>query len=137
MDMALPFNETFPKGEIGVNPACPDLRYRVWKAADIFALGRMTLEMTVMRLPYAGSEGRPALGRSVPILPPDRLAALPVEFAPLALRMVEREAAHHPAHVREVFAARRPYVPAPGSRRPLKPLRPDPTEYYRTHPPTL
>ncbi|MFH8346317.1 serine/threonine protein kinase [Streptomyces sp. NPDC018045] len=107
------------------------------RQADIFALGCMLLEMTVMRLPYAGSEGRPALGCSVPVLPPDRLAALPVEFAPLALRMVEREAAHRPAHVREVFAALRPYMPAPGSRRPLKPLRPDPTEYYRTHPPTL
>ncbi|MEU6060342.1 hypothetical protein [Streptomyces sp. NPDC047097] len=30
--IALPFNGTLPKGEVGINPAFPDLRYRVWKA---------------------------------------------------------------------------------------------------------
>lgn len=47
MDMALPFNGTFPKGEIGVNPACPDLRYRVWKAE----LGDDRLLHTIEELP--------------------------------------------------------------------------------------
>ncbi|MGW2598896.1 hypothetical protein [Streptomyces klenkii] len=32
MDIPLPFNGTIPKGEIGVNPAYPDLQYRVWTA---------------------------------------------------------------------------------------------------------
>ncbi|WP_101258708.1 hypothetical protein [Streptomyces barkulensis] len=32
MDIATPFNGTFPKGEIGINPAYPDLDYRVWRA---------------------------------------------------------------------------------------------------------
>jgi hypothetical protein len=32
MDIAIPFNGTFPKGEVGINPAYPDLRYRVWRA---------------------------------------------------------------------------------------------------------
>ncbi|THA31750.1 hypothetical protein E6R18_15555 [Streptomyces sp. A1277] len=32
MDIALPFNGTMPKGEIGVNPAYSELDYRVWRA---------------------------------------------------------------------------------------------------------
>ncbi|MFC4035865.1 hypothetical protein ACFO3J_31000 [Streptomyces polygonati] len=32
MDIVVPFNGTFPKGEVGINPAYPDLRYRVWRA---------------------------------------------------------------------------------------------------------
>ncbi|BBA99011.1 hypothetical protein RVR_5460 [Actinacidiphila reveromycinica] len=32
MDISLPFNGTMPKGEIGINPAYPDLGYRVWRA---------------------------------------------------------------------------------------------------------
>ncbi|MFF5719871.1 hypothetical protein [Streptomyces buecherae] len=32
MDIALPFNGTVPKGEIGVNPAYSELDYRVWRA---------------------------------------------------------------------------------------------------------
>lgn len=32
MDIIVPFNGTFPKGEIGINPAYPDLNYRVWRA---------------------------------------------------------------------------------------------------------
>ncbi|MDT0379401.1 hypothetical protein RM572_11540 [Streptomyces sp. DSM 42041] len=32
MDIATPFNGTFPKGEIGINPAYPDLDYRIWRA---------------------------------------------------------------------------------------------------------
>ncbi|GGZ14336.1 hypothetical protein GCM10010387_03050 [Streptomyces inusitatus] len=32
MGIALPFNGTIPKGEIGVNPAYSELEYRVWRA---------------------------------------------------------------------------------------------------------
>ncbi|MFE6273516.1 hypothetical protein ACFVQ9_32560 [Streptomyces goshikiensis] len=32
MDIITPFNGTIPKGEIGINPAYPDLEYRVWRA---------------------------------------------------------------------------------------------------------
>jgi hypothetical protein len=31
MSIAAPFNGTFPKGEIGINPAYPDLKYRIWR----------------------------------------------------------------------------------------------------------
>ncbi|MGP3951830.1 hypothetical protein [Streptomyces sp. 7N604] len=32
MDIIAPFNGTIPKGEIGINPAYPDLDYRIWRA---------------------------------------------------------------------------------------------------------
>lgn len=32
MDIIAPFNGTIPKGEIGVNPAYPDLKYRIYRA---------------------------------------------------------------------------------------------------------
>lgn len=104
--------------------------------ADIFGLGCILLEMTVMRLPYGGLEERMADPGS-PVLPADLLAKLPPEFASLALRMVRWEAEERPADVREVFDELRPYLPRVGSRRPSKRLRPDPTEYYRTYPPRL
>ncbi|GGS64081.1 serine/threonine-protein kinase [Streptomyces griseoviridis] len=112
--------------------ACPS---GLTRRADIFGLGCILLEMTVMRLPYGGLEELAEAG--TPVLPADRLAALPPEFASLALWMVRWEAAERPADVREVFDRLRPYLPRLGSRRPPKRLRPDPTEYYRTHPPRL
>ncbi|WP_329193620.1 serine/threonine protein kinase [Streptomyces sp. NBC_01435] len=105
------------------------------RRADIFGLGCILLEMTVMRLPYGGLEERAQPGS--PVLPADRLAQLPPEFASLALWMVRWNAEERPADVREVFDQLRPYLPRLGSRRPSKRLRPDPTEYYRTHPPRL
>lgn len=33
MDIVVPFNGTFPKGEVGINPAYPDLKYNIYKAA--------------------------------------------------------------------------------------------------------
>ncbi|MEW2065747.1 serine/threonine-protein kinase [Streptomyces sp. NPDC007346] len=105
------------------------------RQADIFGLGCILLEMTVMRLPYGGLEERAERGG--PVLPADRLAKLPREFSSLALRMVRWEAEERPSDVREMFDQLRPYLPRPGSRRPSKRLRPDPTEYYRTYPPQL
>ncbi|MFE0422237.1 serine/threonine protein kinase [Streptomyces sp. NPDC058953] len=105
------------------------------RRADIFGLGCILLEMTVMRLPYGGVEGRAEQG--CPVLPADRLAELPPEFASLALRMVRWEAEERPADVREVFDGLRRHLPGPGSRPPSKRLRPDPTEYYRTYAPRL
>ncbi|MCY0923005.1 hypothetical protein OS965_33505 [Streptomyces sp. H27-G5] len=32
MDIVAPFNGTMPKGEIGINPAYPNLAYRIWRA---------------------------------------------------------------------------------------------------------
>ena len=32
LDIIAPFNGTMPKGEIGINPAYPDLDYKVWRA---------------------------------------------------------------------------------------------------------
>ncbi|MGW1431258.1 serine/threonine-protein kinase [Streptomyces sp. NPDC002431] len=103
--------------------------------SDIFGLGCILLEMTVMRLPYGGLEERAAPGS--PVLPADRLAQIPPEFASLALRMVRWNAEDRPADVREVFDDIRRYLPRPGMERPSKRLRPDPTEYYLTHPPRL
>jgi hypothetical protein len=40
MDMVVPFNGTFPKGEIGINPAYPDTTYRMYEA-------RQTSEQTI------------------------------------------------------------------------------------------
>ncbi|WP_206507347.1 serine/threonine protein kinase [Streptomyces chrestomyceticus] len=112
--------------------ACPS---GLTQRADIFGLGCMLLEMTVMRLPYGGLEELAEPGG--PVLPAEKLAALPPEFASLALSMVRRKAEERPADVREVFDQLRPYLPRLGSRRPPKRLRPDPTEYYRTHEPRL
>ncbi|MDX3086720.1 MULTISPECIES: serine/threonine protein kinase [Streptomyces] len=112
--------------------ACPS---GLTRQADIFGLGCILLEMTVMRLPYGGLEELAEAG--TPVLPADKLAELPPEFASLALWMVRYEAAERPANVREVFDRLRPYLPRLGSRRPPKRLRPDPTEYYRTHSPRL
>jgi serine/threonine-protein kinase len=112
--------------------ACPS---GLTRQADIFALGCILLEMTVMRLPYGGQDERAEEG--TPVLPADRLAKLPPEFASLALWMVRWKAAERPADVREVFDRLRCYLPQLGSQRPSKPLRPDPTEYYRAHPPRL
>ncbi|MEU9331774.1 serine/threonine-protein kinase [Streptomyces sp. NPDC048290] len=103
--------------------------------ADIFALGAMLLEMTVMQLPYGGPEERVEQGH--PVLPAERIATIPSEFRDLALRMVAWEAEDRPANVREVFEAIRPHLPKTRSDRPLKPLSPDPTEYYRSRPPRL
>jgi serine/threonine-protein kinase len=113
--------------------ACPS--GLLTRRADIFGLGCILLEMTIMRLPYGGLEERAEPGG--PVLPPDKLAELPPEFASLALWMVRWEAEERPADVREVFDRLRPYLPRLGSRRPSRRLRPDPTEYYRTHPPRL
>ncbi|RPK56831.1 Serine/threonine-protein kinase StkP [Streptomyces sp. ADI96-02] len=104
--------------------------------ADIFALGCVLLEMTVMRLPYGGMEER--VTRHHPVLPPDRLEAIPPEFRDLALHMVRWDPEDRPADVREVFEHIRAYLPTTGSRRrPSKRLDPDATEYYRTRPPRL
>ncbi|MER7909933.1 hypothetical protein [Streptomyces sp. NPDC096068] len=32
MDIVVPFNGTMPKGEVGINPAYPGLRYTIWRA---------------------------------------------------------------------------------------------------------
>ncbi|MFD5751924.1 serine/threonine-protein kinase [Streptomyces sp. NPDC127033] len=102
--------------------------------ADVFALGCLLLELTVMQLPYGGS--RAGLMADVPVvLPADRREPVPDEFAELALSMVEVAAEKRPASVRAVFDRLRPHLPSVGADRPLKPLRPDPTEYYRTQPP--
>jgi hypothetical protein len=34
MDVFAPFNGTMPKGEVGINPAYPDLEYRIWRAVQ-------------------------------------------------------------------------------------------------------
>ncbi|MFH9607104.1 serine/threonine protein kinase [Streptomyces sp. NPDC017448] len=103
------------------------------RRADIFSLGCILLEMTVMSLPYGGMEER--VTRHHPVLPADRLDAVPVEFRDLALHMVRWEAAERPADVREVFERIRRHLPKAGSRRrPSKRLEPDPTEYYRARP---
>ncbi|MFJ6738183.1 serine/threonine protein kinase [Streptomyces sp. NPDC091279] len=134
--------------EMGVETQCPHgtLGYaspEQWdtnpagltEQADIFGLGCMVLEMTIMWLPYGGLEAR--VPKDYPVLPPDRLDALPAEFAPLALQMVQWEAKHRPTDVREVFDRLRPHLPPLGSSQPSRRLRPDPREYYRTHLPRL
>ncbi|MEV6804571.1 serine/threonine-protein kinase [Streptomyces sp. NPDC051129] len=111
---------------------CP---HGVTHLTDVFALGCMILEMTVLRLPYAGMAERPA--PDCPVLPPDDLRRVPRELRDLALSMVDRLPANRPRDVREVFDHLRPFLPVPGARPPAKPLDLDPTEYYRTHEPRL
>lgn len=41
-DIAVPFNGTIPKGEIGINPAYPNLKYKVYAAKSI---GKNTIEI--------------------------------------------------------------------------------------------
>ncbi|MFS0695206.1 serine/threonine protein kinase [Streptomyces nitrosporeus] len=103
--------------------------------ADIYALGCMLLEMTVLHLPYGAAERRARQGQ--PVLPAGQHEAVPPEFRDLTLRMVRLAAEERPADVREVFDGVRAYLPGQGARRPVKPLTPDPTEYYRTRPPRL
>ncbi|BAJ32520.1 putative serine/threonine protein kinase [Kitasatospora setae KM-6054] len=101
--------------------------------ADVFSLGCVLLEMTVMRLPYDGTRGGLTAENPV-VLPRDRIDAIPKEFAEVALAMVELRPENRPASVREVYEALRSRVPPVDSPAPRKPLRPDPTEYYRTVP---
>lgn len=103
--------------------------------ADIFGLGVMLLEMTVMRVPYGGTEER--LLEEHAVLPADRLAQIPSRIRPLALSMVERDKDLRPPTMKAVFDALRPLIPVPGSRRSAKPLRPDPVQYYLANAPTL
>ncbi|MFE4974813.1 serine/threonine-protein kinase [Kitasatospora sp. NPDC056651] len=100
--------------------------------ADVFALGCLLLELTVLELPYEGS--REGMTDENPVvLPPEKLHLLPAPFAALALSMVELRPENRPSSVREVYEHLRPHVPEVRAPRPLKPLRPaDPTEYYRT-----
>ncbi|MFI7103661.1 serine/threonine-protein kinase [Streptomyces sp. NPDC050161] len=102
--------------------------------SDVFSLGCMLLEMTIMHLPYEAGRERP--GPDSPVLPPKELRLIPGEFRPLAMAMVHRDTAYRPS-IREVFDTVRPYLPSVGSRPPVKPLTPDPTEYYRHHAPAL
>ncbi|MFJ1756071.1 serine/threonine-protein kinase [Kitasatospora sp. NPDC088134] len=101
--------------------------------ADIFALGCILLEMTVMQLPYGGTRSG-ITAKNPSVLPPDRLAVLPAVFAELALAMVELKPENRPTTVREVYQGLRDQIPVVGSPAPGKPLRPDPTEYYRSVP---
>ncbi|MFD9537662.1 serine/threonine protein kinase [Streptomyces sp. NPDC060010] len=99
-------------------------------ALDIFALGCLILHMTVMTLPYGATAGsRPQEG--TPVLPPDRLAALPPDLKDLALAMVAWSPGDRPVSAKEVSASLAPLLPAPGSPAPGRALKPDPTAYYR------
>ncbi|MEV0279269.1 serine/threonine-protein kinase [Streptomyces sp. NPDC050610] len=102
--------------------------------ADVFPLGCMLLEMTIMHLPYADTDER--FDTDSLVIPPAMFRLVPSAFRPLALRMVHREPAQRP-DVSEVFDCLRPLLPTVGSKPPAKPLCPDPTEYYRRHAPAL
>jgi serine/threonine-protein kinase len=102
--------------------------------ADIFSLGCLLLELTVMCLPYEGTRAGKTARRPI-VMTADRLALVPDPFKALALAMVELAPENRPGSVREVFDSLRRYLPVVNGPRPVKPLEPDPTEYYRTHPP--
>ncbi|MGW7414157.1 serine/threonine-protein kinase [Streptomyces sp. NPDC054863] len=103
--------------------------------ADIYSLGCILLEMTVMRRPYAATGERPQPG--TPVLPPEFLPLVPVEFRCVALRMVDLLPENRPS-AREVFECLRRYLPEVGADAPVKPLRfADPTERFRRHVPLL
>ncbi|MFI5617380.1 serine/threonine protein kinase [Streptomyces sp. NPDC051567] len=106
-----------------------DARVVVTPASDIFALGCLILDMTVMTLPYGAGPGRPE--RSAPVLPADRLAALPGDLRDLALAMVSWAPGDRPGSAKEVLDALAPVLPTPGSPPPARPLDPDPTTGYR------
>ncbi|MFJ5122734.1 serine/threonine protein kinase [Kitasatospora sp. NPDC088548] len=102
--------------------------------ADIFALGCLLLEMTVITLPYDGCREGMTCEHPI-VLPPHKLDLLPPAFAELALSMVELAPERRPGSVREVYDGLRHLLPRVGGRPPLKPLKAaDPTEYYRTRP---
>ncbi|MFB7058331.1 serine/threonine-protein kinase [Streptomyces vinaceus] len=102
----------------------------VLPSLDVFALGCLILHMTVMAFPYGATpSSRPHLG--TPVLPPDRLAALPRELRELALAMVAWEPGDRPASVKDVLALLAPLLPAPGDPAPGRALDPDPTAFYR------
>ncbi|MFJ4908214.1 serine/threonine protein kinase [Streptomyces sp. NPDC093249] len=103
--------------------------------ADIFGLGCMLLEMTVHQLPYGGLNKH--VHKGYPVLPDGLSALIPEAFRDLALQMVEWEPEARPHDVLEVLDRIRRHLPAPHSPRPAKPLRPDPTEYYRRSLPRL
>ncbi|MET9698203.1 serine/threonine-protein kinase [Streptomyces sp. NPDC006529] len=107
-----------------------DPRAVVTPAFDIFALGCLLLHMTVLTLPYGSTaSSRPQEG--APVLPADRLAALPSELKDLVLAMVAWAPGDRPASAQEVFRSLAPLVPVPGSQAPGRALKPDPTAYYR------
>jgi len=45
MNVVVPFNGVFPKGEVGINPAYPDLKYKVFKSKTVFRDNLMLLEL--------------------------------------------------------------------------------------------
>ncbi len=45
MHIAIPFNGVFPKGEVGINPAYPDLRYRIYQGKPYEKNGYIYLEI--------------------------------------------------------------------------------------------
>ncbi|MFJ3902137.1 serine/threonine-protein kinase [Streptomyces sp. NPDC090025] len=125
----------WPKGSPGYAPPEQYEKGALTETADIFALGCLLLEMTVMHLPYAGTLARP--GTDWPVLPPDRLRLVPPEIRSLVLRMVDLEPLNRPARMREVFAGLRPLLPPAGQKPPDKRMSPDPTAYYRAGRATL
>ncbi|MFI2611821.1 serine/threonine-protein kinase [Kitasatospora sp. NPDC018619] len=137
LGMATPTNEGTEWGCGTIGYAAPEqLRpsdVGVTAQADIFSLGCLLLEMTVMQLPYGGTRSG-IEARNPVVLPPDRIDAIPEAFAGLALAMVELKPENRPATVREVYEGIRASLPATGVPAPRKPLRPDPTEYYRAFP---
>lgn len=44
MDIAIPFNGIIPKGEVGINPAHPNLKYKVYAARPRMESGKMYIE---------------------------------------------------------------------------------------------
>ncbi|MDK9500340.1 serine/threonine-protein kinase [Streptomyces katrae] len=97
--------------------------------ADVFSLGCVLIEMTTMKLPYGGQEGRPEAGLAP--LPAADAALIPTRLRDLALRMVAYDPDHRPRDARAVLAELAPLLPRLGDPRPVKAWDPDPTARYR------
>ncbi|GAA3381961.1 MULTISPECIES: serine/threonine-protein kinase [Streptomyces] len=97
--------------------------------ADVFSLGCVLIEMTTMKLPYGGQEGRPEAGLE-PLAAGDA-ALIPAPLRDLALRMVAYDPDHRPRDAGAVLAELAGRLPRLGDPRPVKAWDPDPTARYR------
>lgn len=119
----------FISGTPGYAPPEQYTGQKLTAQADIYALGSVLFEMSVMSLPYAEHGGRP--DKQVEPFRAGLLDTMHDGLRSLGLSMVAWEPADRPASVSEVRDVLRPMLPAPGSPRHPKAPRPDPAGWYR------
>jgi eukaryotic-like serine/threonine-protein kinase len=119
----------FISGTPGYAPPEQYTGQKLTPRADVYALGSVLFEMSVMSLPYAEQDGRP--DRQVEPFRAGLLDTMHDGLRSLGLSMVAWNPADRPASVSEVLDVLRPMLPVPGSPRHPKAPRPDPAGWYR------